>query len=411
MTNLVSFSLVILALLLAIPVAVFFLEVMAAILMPQRDDQVPKYSRQRVAVLIPAHNESAALLPTIANVQAQLHASDRLVVVADNCTDDTASVAAAAGAVLTVRNDPDRRGKGYALAWGIRYLEADPPDVLIVLDADCRLAEDSVERLAAACASTGRPVQALDLMVAPKESSANLRVVEFAWRVKNWVRPLGLKAVGLPCQLMGTGMAFPWDVIRSADLASGSIVEDLKLGLELTVAGQAPLFCPAARVTSDFPTSSDGVQSQRRRWEEGHLGMILSKAPRFLIMAFARGNLNALALTLDLAVPPLSLLGMLLLTMSAVAGVATLFGSSSAAFLISTANLAAFIVGVCACWLKYGLDILPPQAISLAASYALGKLPIYGQMLFSKSRGQWVRTDRSSTGGKGHAAGRIDQPD
>ena len=54
-------------------------------------------------------------------------------------------------------------------------------------------------------------MQILDLMTAPEDSPINYRVAEFAWRVNNWVRPLGLAALGLPCQLMGTGMAFPWD--------------------------------------------------------------------------------------------------------------------------------------------------------------------------------------------------------
>src|ERR1700730_15741705 len=117
----VAFSLVTLALLLAIPVAVFFLEVIAAIALPQRDYSMPpsEASRGRIAVLVPAHNESTGLLPTLANIKAQMRAADHLLVVADNCTDDTAAVAEAAGAGVVVRNDPDKKGKGYALAWGV----------------------------------------------------------------------------------------------------------------------------------------------------------------------------------------------------------------------------------------------------------------------------------------------------
>ena len=108
-----------------------------------------------------------------------------------------------------------------------------------------------------ACESTRRPVQALYLMTAPPGSAINHQVAEFAWRLKNHVRPLGLKALGLPCQLMGTGMAFPWGVIRSAELASGFIVEDLKLGLELAAGGHPPAFS-SAMVTSTFPSSAEG---------------------------------------------------------------------------------------------------------------------------------------------------------
>jgi len=391
-----SFSMVTLALFLAVPVAVFLVEVIAAIAFPQQDSLVPRNQdcRRSVAVLVPAHNESIGLLPTLADIKAQMRALDRIVVVADNCADDTAAVAAAAGADVVVRNDPERKGKGYALAWGLRHLDMDPPDIVIVLDADCRLSDSAVDRLVAACAVVHRPVQALDLMVAPEGSQIKSRVVEFAWRVKNWVRPLGLKALGLPCQLMGTGMAFPWDVIRSADLASGSIVEDLKLGLELTMAGKAPLFCPSAIVTSDFPSSVEGVQSQRARWEQGHIGMILTAAPSLIFAAMTRGNANLLALAFDLAVPPLSLLGMLVMGMTAVAGLATLFGASSAAMFVSTTSLVGFIGAVFLSWLKYGRDILPPRALLLIASYVFGKLPLYLKILVFKSGRQWIRTDR-----------------
>src|SRR5262249_1158907 len=152
-------------------------------------------------VLVPAHNESIGLLPTLADIKAQMRASDRVVVVADNCTDDTAAVAAAAGAEVVARNDPDRKGKGYALAWGLRHLGLHPPEIVSMVDADCRLGVTAVDRLAGACAMTRRPVQALNLVISSDESPINSRVAEFAWRVKNWVRPCGLRALGLPCQL------------------------------------------------------------------------------------------------------------------------------------------------------------------------------------------------------------------
>ncbi len=94
----VSFLLAALAALLAIPVVVFFAEVMAAAIMPQPGSPAPSRedSHGRIAVLVPAHNESAGLLPVLLDIKAQLRASDRLLVVADNCTDDTAAIATAA---------------------------------------------------------------------------------------------------------------------------------------------------------------------------------------------------------------------------------------------------------------------------------------------------------------------------
>jgi cellulose synthase/poly-beta-1,6-N-acetylglucosamine synthase-like glycosyltransferase len=397
MVKLISFSLVTLASFLAIPVAVFLAEVLAAIAPPLRNRLVSanQDSRRRVTVLVPAHNESTGLLPTLADIKAQMGSGDRLLVVADNCSDDTAAVAAAAGADVVDRHDPDRRGKGYALACGLRQLRMDPPDIVIIIDADCRLNDAAIDRLAATCAATHRPVQALDLMVAPNDSPINSRVAEFAWRVKNWVRPLGLRALGLPCQLMGTGMAVPWELIQSVDLASGLIVEDLKLGLDLALAGSPPVFCPSARVTSDFPSSVEGVQSQRRRWEQGHIAMILTAVPRLIFVAVGRLDFDLLALALDVAVPPLSLLGILVMGMSVVAGLATLLGFSSAAMFVSTASLVGFILGVFLSWLKWGRNILPHGAILLIASYVVRKIPLYYRVLCRKSGAQWIRTDRS----------------
>jgi glycosyltransferase involved in cell wall biosynthesis len=396
MLTLISFLLVTLAVLLAIPVAVFFVEVAAAMALPQRNwVELPSNEfRRRVAVLVPAHNEGTRMLATLADIKGQMRATDQLLVVADNCTDDTAAVATAAGADVVARNDPDRKGKGYALACGFRHLGDDPPDVVIIVDADCRLADGAIDRLEAACRVAHRPVQALDLMTAPDESPINLRVAEFAWRLKNWVRPLGLRALGLPCQLMGTGMAFPWDVMRSVDLASGSIVEDLKLGHDLALAGNPPVFSPFPAVTSEFPISNEAAQSQRLRWEQGHIRTILTTVPRLIFAAIARANLDLLALALDVAVPPLSLLGMLVIGISMVAGLATLFGLSSAAMVVSTVSLVGLIGGVILSWLRYGREILPPSAILSMPYYIIAKLPIYRHIFSRLSSSQWTRTDR-----------------
>jgi cellulose synthase/poly-beta-1,6-N-acetylglucosamine synthase-like glycosyltransferase len=390
----ISFLIATLAFLLAIPTTVFFIEVVAAIALAQQDYPVPPGNRprQRVAVLLPAHNESTGILPTLADITVQIRAGDRLLVVADNCTDDTAAVAAAAGAEVVDRNELERKGKGYALAWGLRHLGADPPEIVIIIDADCRVAEGVFDRLAAACAATHRPVQALDLMTAPNGSSINVKVAEFAWRVKNWVRPLGLRALGLPCQLMGTGMALPWDVISSAHLASGSIVEDLKLGLDLTLAGNPPIFCPFPGVSSDFPLTVEGTQRQRLRWEQGHIKAIVTMVPRLIFLAIVRADLNLLALALDAAVPPLSLLAMLVMVMLAVATTATLLGISSAAIFVSSASCVGLISGVFLAWLKYGRDILPRGSILLIFLYACRKIPLYSKILSRNS--EWTRTDR-----------------
>ena len=399
MAVLLSLLSVVFAGLIAIPVLLFGIEIVAAVGMPHRKFNLPAKGglRGRIAVLVPAHDESGGLLHAIENIKAQLRAGDRLLVVADNCTDDTAAIARTAGAEVAERRDPGKIGKGYALDWGLRYLSADPPAIVVVIDADCRLADDALDRLATACATTHRPIQALNLMIAPNESALDYRAATFAFRVKNWVRPLGLRALNLPCQLSGSGMAFPWEIIRSIDLATELQVEDLKLGLDLTRAGHPPLFCPLASVESQFPASIRGAKSQRKRWEQGHVGMIGAAIPRLIYQGLARGDVRLLALALDASVPPLTLLGMLAGAMLAVSAVGVLFGLSSAAFVVSAASFSVFMFAVLLCWLNFGRDVLPLGSVLSVASYIVGKLPLYRQILSRENAPRWIRTDRAKS--------------
>jgi cellulose synthase/poly-beta-1,6-N-acetylglucosamine synthase-like glycosyltransferase len=394
---LISFVLAASAILVAIPVIVLFLEITAATTLTRRERSAGSSAgnRARLAVIVPAHNESLGILPTLSDIKAQLGASDRLLVVADNCTDDTACIAASAGAEVLERNDRERIGKGYALDWGLRWLSKDPPAIVMVVDADCRLAGSAIDQLAAACVSTKRPAQALYLMDTPVNSSGEHRVAKFAMRVKNWLRPLGLRALHLPCQLMGTGMAFPWDVICRADLASGSIVEDLKLGLDLGLAGTPPLFCPSALITSWFPPSIEGTLSQRTRWERGHIGMMLT-VPGLLWTGLRRRNLALLALTLDMAVPPLSALGILVTAMLFIAGIAAMLGLSFLSLITSATVMLCFVIAVAISWYKVGRDILPLHSLLLIPVYVIWKIPIYLRILSGRMAAQWIRTERKN---------------
>jgi cellulose synthase/poly-beta-1,6-N-acetylglucosamine synthase-like glycosyltransferase len=380
---------------LAVPTVVFVIEICAASFAVRRRETAPISQRRgTVAVLIPAHDEAKGIVATLNDIKPQLRPTDRLIVVADNCTDDTAAIAASGGAEVTVRSDPSKIGKGYALDWGINYLASNPPDIVIMIDADCRPAERVVDCLASVCEQKQRPVQSLYLMASSEGSRINHQVAEFAWRVKNWVRPLGLKALGLPCQLMGSGMAFPWIVIRSVDLSSGLIVEDLKLGLDLASAAYAPLFCPSAVVTSDFPSSAEGAMGQRKRWEHGQGGLIRTTAIPHLVQAIRRRNLNLAALVLDLLVPPLSLLLIIISTVTMGTGLTILLGLTPTAFAISLSCLVAVTFAVIVAWVLRGRDVLPPKSLALVPSYLIMKFRLYIAAALGERMSLWVRADR-----------------
>jgi cellulose synthase/poly-beta-1,6-N-acetylglucosamine synthase-like glycosyltransferase len=392
MSSLLTAILLVVLAFVLVPVSVLLLQVVCAA-MPRRPAPIPLAARPRLAVLVPAHNESSVIRETLDSVLPQLEPGDRLVVVADNCSDDTARVAAGAGAEVAERRDSSRRGKGYALDFGLRCLGRESPQVVVIVDADCEVTAGAIDRIARLSASTGRPVQALYLMKAPPSAGTMALIAEFAWVVKNLVRPLGFLRLALPCQLMGTGMAFPWAVIRSARLASGHIVEDMKLGLDLARAGRPPLFCPEALVRSCFPSSEDGRRTQRTRWEHGHLGMILSEAPRLLWEGLRGKGSGLLALALDMAVPPLALLALSIIVLVAVCAAHALLTLSLAPLVVAGMVSLMFGAAIGLSWLRFGLGILSPGRLPLALIYAVRKLPLYLKFVVSRQV-EWVRSKR-----------------
>ena len=383
-----NYLLVAAAIVLMLPVLVFLLQVMAAILLPKSVFQ-PLAKRPSVAVLIPAHNESLVITKTIQTILPQLLPQDQLLVVADNCTDDTANMARSLGANVVERFNTTLRGKGYALDYGIQYLHNRPPQVVMIVDADCSLSAHFIQILAQACVQLQRPVQALDLMLAPANANLKMKIAEFAWAVKNKVRPLGFKALGLPCQLMGTGMAFLWTDITKMSLANGHIAEDMKLGIDFCRSAKAAVFIPDVLVTSLFPQCEQATTTQRARWEHGHLGMIISEAPSLLLESLKSRNMQMFGLACDLIVPPLAVLVLLCVAVFILSFIA----QAQLALLLSSLLLAALTVAVLLAWLFFGRAIISFKQLCYAPIYALVKIPLYIKFFLNRQV-EWVRSKR-----------------
>ncbi len=348
--------------------------------------------RRRVAILIPAHNESSVIAQTIERLRPQIRTRDRIVVVADNCSDNTADVARLAGAEVVERCDPNNRGKGFALDAGVRFLEKEPTDVVIVFDADCDSMDGMVDELACAVDGTGRPIQALYLMRFPPQSGPEAMVSVFAFLVKNWVRARAMQRLAVPVLLTGSGMAFPWEIIRNASLANNEIVEDLALGLKLIRQGIGPQFCESAVVWSQLPTSRGAAVSQRTRWEHGYLNLMLSYVPGVLAQAFT-GRVGVLLVALDLAVPPLSLLVLISALASAVIFLFSLWTGFWIPFgiLIGAGLFAA--IGVTLAWWRFARKLIPAKMLASIPRYVIGKVSIY-RRFFGNRQKEWVRTER-----------------
>jgi cellulose synthase/poly-beta-1,6-N-acetylglucosamine synthase-like glycosyltransferase len=344
-------------------------------------------------VIIPAHNEALGIARTLAPL-AQLRYP--IVVVADNCDDETTMVARSLGATVIERHNLEARGKGYAMDFGIDYLRPNPPDVVVFIDADCLVSVAGVRRLVMNAIVTQRPVQAGYRMLLPPEPSTKDRVSAFAFAFKNLVRMEGLSRLGGAIVLAGSGMAFPWATLQAVDLASGAIVEDMQLGIDLAIAGTPALLCPEVLVTSVLPQQTQAAQTQRTRWEHGHLQSIGAYVPGLLGRSLwpPRGDLFLMAW--DLCVPPLSLLvtvWVLALGLTGVAAGFALLPMAMLAFCLVVVAGVMLTIAIGIGWNAVGRSDLPWHKLIKIPVYILSKLPLYGKFV-AKPQQAWERTER-----------------
>jgi cellulose synthase/poly-beta-1,6-N-acetylglucosamine synthase-like glycosyltransferase len=352
--------------------------------------------RPACALLVPAHNEALGIRSTIESLSSQMQPGDRLVVVADNCTDDTARVAREDGTEVVERTHLDQRGKGFALQAGLAHLSAgSPPEFVVVVDADCRLVPGCLDALVAHAAATSRPAQACYLMTAPAEPRAVDVVSALAVLVKNRVRPLAMARLGFPCLITGSGSAFPWAALQSRSFEGDNIVEDMQLAVDLALAGSPPSYCDEAVLFAALPDRAAAFTSQRRRWEHGHLHTLLSQVPR-LARAFVRtGRIGLAAMLVDLAVPPLSLVVALNLACLMAGLAAFALGAGGMPALVSAAALGLLAVSIALAWWWFARDQIPFRFLLSVPVYVVMKLPLYAAFLFRREN-TWVRTARSS---------------
>lgn len=346
----------------------------------------------QIAVVIPAHNEAGVIEATLADVRRQLRPGDRVLVVADNCTDATAEVAMRAGASVLIRTDDARRGKGYALQFALDSMRETPPAVVVFVDADCRLGDDALLRVAGAAAASARPAQALYLMEAGEDAPPARAISAFAWLLMNRVRMSGLYTLFDTCRLTGAGMAVPWPIAETLDLASGEIVEDLALGVALTQSGHAPVFCRDALVLSEFPDTDDAATTQRARWEHGSLRLAMRRAPGLLVEAVRNGDIRLAATAFDLAIPPLTVFGAAIAALGAGALLARFAGAHEPLDLMFS-TFTIFTAATIVAWIAYGRRALPPRHFGAAARYLGDKIAVYGKR-GRESAERWTRTAR-----------------
>ncbi len=346
-------------------------------------------------IVVPAHNEAAGIGATVESLLAVQYPSDRrrIIVVADNCTDDTAQRAHAAGATVLERQHASERGKGYALACAYSKSLADGfADVVVVVDADSSVSPNLLSAFSARFVAGAKVLQA-EYGVRNANASWRTRLMVIALTMFHTVRSLGRERLSLSCGLRGNGMAFAVPVLRQVPPNAFSVVEDVEYGIALGLAGIRVEYVAEAHVLGDMPTNSRASRVQRARWEGGRLALLRAHAASLFRAARQSGGRIPCDLLLDLLVPPLTTLAAMIILGLGVSLFTAIVGITGATpvilWLVSLALLTLYVVR--------GMVLSGTGLRSLRDMLWLPVFMLWKLTAFLRPRGragEWVRTPR-----------------
>jgi len=351
-------------------------------------------SSASAVIVVPAHDEATVIGQTLQSLTEALGPNMRILVVADNCADSTAATARSAGAEVIERHDLERRGKGFALAFAADHLRPDPPDIFVVMDADCSTDGASLRVLVDAAHSSAGPVQSVNLLRPDRSASPLVQLSNFAFVLKNLVRQRGLQKLAGRVHLTGTGMAMPFGLFHVSGDTRSSIVEDLALGLELADAGHPPMLVGNAFVWSGS-ASEQGTLVQRRRWEGGFLSTALRQGPGEAWHGLLRGKPRAVLAGLDLMIPPLALFALLNVAALIVAAALVLaFGGAWWPVVAQLILLMLAMFAVLVAWAREAREFISLGVLARLPLYVIWKLPMYLGLARRGTPKEWLRTGR-----------------
>lgn len=344
----------------------------------------------RFKVLVPAHDE-AELLPELIHSLNQLDYPKDLFevhVVADNCTDDTAAIARSMACCVHERREEKLRGKGYALDWLMERMarQAPLPDAFVYVDADSRVSENMLRAIASRIKSGSRAVQ-VHYGVAAPEQSWGKGIRSAAMLLVNYVRPLGRTTIGGTAGLKGTGMAFVAPLAIQAKWG-GALAEDAEFSLELLLWGEKVDFAPEAEVVAHVPASLADARQQNTRWEAGRVSIVAKFAAPVARMLLRERSFLAFDALLDMFIPPLSVLGLLVVVGLAAGLVSPVLGA------LALLNLLGLVVHVLAGLWIAGAKPVHYRALMGTPRFLAWKVMLYIPIVFGRRPGQWVRTER-----------------
>lgn len=203
------------------------------------DPPIRQPSRYRTFnVIIPAHNEELYLPRLLTTLAAQDYPKGhyRVTVVADNCDDNTAAVAAGSGAGVLERVDAENVGKGHAIRWALEHGGESRPDAVAIVDADSMVDREFLKYLNLQMDAGDRVIQCNNALANPNQSWFT-RLIHVSRTISNEILHPGKRKLGLSSHLMGNGMCFEASVIAAMGWNAFSVGEDWEFYAMLLLAG------------------------------------------------------------------------------------------------------------------------------------------------------------------------------
>ena len=276
-------------------------------------------ARSRFAVVVPAHNEERVIDMLIASCRAMDYPAELcdIYVIADNCTDATAEVAAAAGAHVIRRENAEERGKGYALDYAFRVILAGRRhyDAFVVFDADNLVHPDFLNVMNAHICRGDRVIQGRMDAKNPTDTWISGTFAMSVW-VSNRFWFLAKHNLGLSSVLGGTGMCISSDLVREIGWGAHSFTEDLEFTMKALTRGIKTVWAHNAICYDEKVQTFAASWKQRRRWVQGQTtvagGYLLHMAGQGLL----GGNPVLLDAAFQLFMPFYLILGSLLMVLS-----------------------------------------------------------------------------------------------
>jgi cellulose synthase/poly-beta-1,6-N-acetylglucosamine synthase-like glycosyltransferase len=258
-----------------LPYFLYLLVVSLAAVCARPEKLSGKEPRSKFLIVIPAKDEESTIADTVRSCLASNYPEPlySVMVIADNCSDATTSLAAEAGANVIERFDPDKKSKGYAIEYLIEVLAPygtlDSTHALVLVDADTSIDPDLL-RYFDQDLRAGRDWIQCYYSVADPERSWRTRLMTYAFSLYNGVVPMGQYALGSSATLRGNGMCFSTRGMKRRPWRSYGLVEDMDYSWSLRIAGERIAFQPRATVRAAIPSEGgNAAATQRRRWEFG----------------------------------------------------------------------------------------------------------------------------------------------